>query len=51
MTKQEFAAYVAENTRDYRVILFQARVANPEDHLRVFKLPESEMARKFTLLY
>ena len=51
MTKQEFMAYVAENTRDYRVILFQARVVNPEDHLRVFKLPPSELARKFSLLY
>ena len=51
MSKQEFMAYVAENTRDYRVILFQARVANPEDHLRVFKLPAAELARKFSLLY
>ena len=51
MTKQDFSSYVAENTRDYRVILFQARVANPEDHLRVFKLPQTEIDRKFTLLY
>ena len=51
MTKQEWMAFVAENTRDYRVILFQSRVVNPEDHLRVFKLPASELARKFTLLY
>ena len=51
MSKRDFMTFVAENTRDYRVILFQARVVNPEDHLRVFKLPPSELARKFTLFY
>ena len=46
-----FFKFVEDNTRDYRVILYKANVSDPAEHFKVFKLPESELRRKFTLLY
>jgi len=49
--KATFYKFLDENTRDFRVVLFKAEVSDPADHLKVFKLPPSELARKFTLIY
>ena len=46
-----FFRFIEENTLDYRVVLYKANVSDPADHFKVFKLPESELRRKFTLLY
>ena len=46
-----FFRFIEENTLDYRVILYKANVSDPADHFRCFKLPDSELRRKFTLLY
>jgi len=49
--KATFYKFLDENTQDYRVVLFKSNVHDKADHLKVFKLPASELARKFTLIY
>ena len=46
-----FFKFIEEQTREYRVIRFKANVSNPADHFSVFKLPEAELSRRFTLCY
>jgi len=49
--KATFYKFLDENTRDYRVVLFKSNVTDPADHLKVFRLPASELTRRFSLIY
>ena len=51
MPKKQFFAFLEQNTQDYQIILYKANVNNPKDHFAVFKLPQSELSRKFKLIY
>ena len=51
MDRREFFRFIEENTLNYKVILYKAAVPNPEDHFKVFQLPQESIDHKFRLVY
>lgn len=49
--KSDFVQFCEENTRDYSVVMFNAREQDPDKYYTVFRVPQEFMSYKFKLGY